>query len=157
MRTIKLTILVFMLVLMSACAAPRYAGKAISFEDIGSVPEIVIIEDEATKKGFLDTIKEWLIKNNYKYIVKSNDSSHELDKVTIEYVGYWKWDLAIYLSAAKIEAFHNGQRVGEVNYNAPNSLNMNKFGNGAERIEYMLEILFGKISELEATQAIKSK
>ena len=157
MKIIKLSLSVVILVLMSACAAPRYEGSAIQFEKIGSVPEIVIIEDEATRSGFLDAIKEWLRKNNYKYIVKAGNSNNELEKITIEYVGHWKWDLAIYLSKAKIEAFHNGQRVGEVNYNAPNSLNTNKFGNGAERIKYMLEVLFGKMSAHEATLSIKSK
>lgn len=157
MRTQKIIISIFILVLMSACAAPRYNGKAISFEKIGSVPEVIIIDDNATKRGFLETIKDWLRKNNYKYTVKSDGSKHEFEKITIEYIGHWKWDLAIYLSSAKIEAFHKGQRVGEVNYNAPNSLNTNKFGKGSERIEYMLEVLFGKISAHEATQSIGSE
>lgn len=156
MKNIRFLLVAIIVSLVSACAAPRYTGTQISNDVIDKKPEVVIVKDEATKQGFLDTIEKWLAKNNYSYKVEKEGSRHELEKLTIEYVGHWKWDLALYLSEAKIEAFHQGQRVGEVDYRAPNSLNTNKFSNAEERIEYMLEVLFGRLSSANATQAIKS-
>jgi hypothetical protein len=49
---------------------------------------------------------------------------------------------------AEIEAFHSGQRIGSVNFKAPNSLNPNKWGSGEERIKLMMDVLYGeKIAE----------
>ena len=143
-------------IFVTACASPKYAGTSISHEVINNKPEVNIIEDAKTKKGFLAAIEKWLSENGYKYSVKPDGSSHDLKTITIEYIGYWKWDLALFLGDAKIEAFYNGQRVGEVTYNAPNNFNTNKFSDAEERIEYMLEILFGKISAIDATKTIKS-
>ncbi|MBY4676125.1 Sbal_3080 family lipoprotein [Marinobacterium arenosum] len=150
----KVLIVCVLAMLTSACAAPRYSGSAISQDIHENGTEIVLIKDNETRDGFRQTVENWFKKNNYKYVVKAEGSKHEFDKLTIEYVGKWNWDLALYLSDAKMEAFHQGQRVGEVSYKAPNSLNTNKFSNAEERIEYMLEVLFGKLSDIEATKAI---
>ncbi|GAB1263028.1 Sbal_3080 family lipoprotein [Aurantivibrio plasticivorans] len=155
MRILKLIVVGVLVSSMVACAAPRYSGGQIADELITTKPEVVVIDDVATKEGFLKTIEAWLTENNYTYQVDPDGSTHDLQKLTIEYVGKWNWDMAVYLSEAKIEAFHQGQRVAEVEYKAPNSLNTNKFSNAEERVRYMLEVLFGKISADEATQAIK--
>ncbi|ODS23148.1 hypothetical protein AB835_10530 [Candidatus Endobugula sertula] len=155
MKSIRSLLVIVTVSLVSACAAPRYTGTQISNDIINEKPEVVIVEDAATKQSFLNTIKKWLAKNGYNYKVAKDGSSHNLEKLTIEYVGHWKWDLALYLSKAKIEAFHQGQRIAEVEDKAPNSFNTNKFSHAEGRIEYMLEVLFGKISSADATEAIK--
>ncbi len=86
--------------------------------------------------------------------IRSDRSRHDPDQLTLEYHGEWKWDLAIFLSRANIQAFHDGQRVGSVDFRAPNSLNGNKFGDGAERVKYMMDVLFGRMSASEATAEI---
>ena len=146
----------FLVILISGCAGPRYSGTAVDPGITANDIEVVVIKDNKTKEGFLATIEEWLIKNRYNYIVAQDNSKHDLEKLTIEYVGYWKWDMALYLSNAEIEAFYGGQRVAAVEYKAPNTLNGNKFGVGAERITHMLEILFGKITAIEATKTINA-
>jgi len=156
MKVAKLVLGFSIICLTSACAGPRFSGSTISNNALSDNPEVVIIEDSATRDGFLIAIQEWLTKNNYTYSVDKDGSNHDLEKLTIEYVGFWKWDLAIYLSEAKIEAFYKGQRVGEVDYRAPNSLNTNKYSNAEERISHMLEILFGRISSADATKSINS-
>jgi len=93
-------------------------------------------------------------KNNYEYVVVPDGSKHDLDKVTLEYEGNWQWDLALFLSAANINAYYKGQRIGEVVYEAPNNLNTNKFGNAAERIGYMMDILFGLKTLEEGNQLL---
>lgn len=144
---------VLLAIFLSACAAPRYSGSLITDKDFD---EVVIIKDLKTKIGFLQTIESWLDKHKYKYKVASDGSKHNLGKLTLEYVGYWKWDLALYLSNAEITAYLKGQRVGEVGYRAPNSLNMRKFGNAEERVGYMMDILFGELTAAEATSLINT-
>lgn len=135
--------------LLSACAGPHYAGIAIPAET--QQLDIVVIKDDKTREGFFTTVTTWLSSHNYKYEVAADGSKHDLKKVTLEYIGYWKWDLALYLSTAKITAYNEGQRVGMVEYNAPNTLSSHKFGNGEERIGYMMDVLFNKKSDDEAT------
>lgn len=147
---------VFLAIVLSACAAPKYSGSGLDRSTVQDVPEVVVVRDDATKRGFLEAIEQWLKDNGYEYTVAPDGSRHDLDKLTIEYIGYWKWDLAIYLSRAEIEAFHEGQRVGRVEYRAPNTLNTNKFGTGADRIAHMMDVLFGKTSAEEATQAVNA-
>lgn len=144
---------VLITLLMSACAAPRYTGSMIENKNFD---EVVVVNHIKTKEGFLQTIESWLEKHNYKYTVASEGSKHNLDQLTLEYIGYWGWDLALYLTNAEITAYHKGQRVGEVQYRAPNSLNLNKFGSAAERIGYMMDILFGERTAQQATTIINS-
>ncbi|MBA1147115.1 hypothetical protein H0Z60_08570 [Ectothiorhodospiraceae bacterium WFHF3C12] len=142
--------------MVSGCAAPRYSGTASEPSVTRVTKEVVVIRDDATKRGFLEAIEHWLAEHQYDYTVAPDGSKHDLDKLTIEYVGYWKWDLAIYLSRAEIEMFHGGQRVGRVNYRAPNTLNTNKFGTGSDRVAYMMDVLFGKMTPEEATEVVNA-
>lgn len=154
MKNWKVVIVLFFALLTTACAAPRFSGNSIPNELSIERPEVVLIENSKTRDGLKQAIEAWLKKNGYKYAVVSDDSKHDHEKISIEYVGFWRWDLALYLSAAEIEAFHQGQRVGKVSYKAPNSLNTKKFSNAEQRIHYMLEILFGKLTAAEASKEI---
>ncbi|MEI7429037.1 MAG: Sbal_3080 family lipoprotein [Betaproteobacteria bacterium] len=156
MKIVNIAICTLAIGFLSACASPRYTGASLSLDQNGNKPEIEIVQDTATKIGFLETMEKWLSDNGYKYTRKPDNSKHDLNKLTLEYVGQWRWDLGLFLSEAKIEAFNEGQRVGEVNYKAPNNLNLNKFSNAVERINYMMDILFGKITAVEATKSINS-
>jgi hypothetical protein len=152
-KTIK-SAFILSLVILSGCAGPRISGHAIPTKIISENPEILSINDEKTREGFQAAVEKWLSKNGKKYSVKPDYSKHEPDKITLEYEGKWSWDLALYLREAEIEAFYNGQRVSSVSFRAPNSLNTNKWGNAEERINLMLDVLFGNLSAVEATQSL---
>jgi hypothetical protein len=142
--------LLFVLLAISACASPKFT--AIAIKSVNS--DVVLIKDDETRKGFLSTVKGWLAKNGYKFTVAADGSLHDHEKLTLEYKGVWRWDLALFLSQAEIKAFKGGQRVGEVTYKAANNLNTNKFGVGSERIVYMLDVLFGKLTVKDANTII---
>ena len=139
---------------MSGCASPRFTSEKVVSE-VGPKDEFVIVKDSETREGFLSAVSDWLTENGYSFTVTGDGSNHDLDKITIEYVGRWKWDLALFLGVASIEAFHEAQRIGEVSYRAPNSLSPVKFGKARDRIFYMMDVLFGKITAIEATKKIK--
>lgn len=145
---------VVMAMVLSACAGPKFSGRAIEPRPDPDQYDVVVVEDRDTKDGFRIAIEEWLETGNYHHSVAPDRSRHDPERLTVEYYGEWKWDLAIYLSRANISAFHDGQRVGSVDFHAPNSLNGNKFGDGAERVKYMMDVLFGRISASEATAEV---
>ena len=142
---------VFFIVFLAGCAGPKFSGSAI--EPLNNAG-IVIVKDNDTRNGFLETIERWLDNHNFEYVVVSDNSKHQLDKLTLEYVGRWSWDLALYLREARISAYHEGQRVGEVEFKAANSLNFNKFGNAEKRISYMMDALFGERSVNEINEKL---
>lgn len=154
MKKINKFAFILSLTVLAGCAGPRISGNAIPSEIISSDPEILSINDAETRDGFQRAVESWLSKNRKKYTVKPDYSKHEPDKITLEYEGKWGWDLALYLREAEIEAFYKGQRVSSVSFKAPNSLNANKWGNAEERINLMLDVLFGKLSAAEATQEL---
>ena len=141
-------------ILLAGCAGPRITGNSIPTEISSSNPEILSINDRETREGFQKAVEEWLSSNNKNYIVKPDGSKHDLEKITLEYLGKWSWDFTTYLREADIEAYYAGQRVSKVSFRAPNSLNSNKWGNAQERINLMLDVMFGKKSASEATEKL---
>lgn len=154
MNKVSILTLVLLTSLFAGCAGPKYTASPMENKYRNISTRIVIINDEKTREGFQKAMESWLDKNNYKYAVSSDGSKHDPGKLTLEYEGHWGWDLALYLNDAYIEAFQNGQRVGKVEFEAPNSLNGNKFGNAEERIGYMMSILFGQMAEGKANKII---
>ena len=147
----RFLISIFLLFTLAACGAPKFSGRAIQDTDAS----ILIIEDNATRSGFLQAMESWMSKNGYQYDVAQEGSRHDPDQITLEYKGHWAWDLALYLKDARIEAFNNGQRVGDASYLVPTVTgNFGKFSVAEERIQTMLDLLFGKISVKEANQTI---
>lgn len=154
MKSINFLLPICLLVLITGCAGPRYSGSSIPSNILSKNPEIVLIDDNETRQSCNDAIEAWFKKNQKTYVVKPEGSKHPHEKITIEYVAYWKWDLALYLSAAELEAYHKGQKISTVEFRAPNSLNLNKFGSAEDRIHLMVDIMFGKKTAAEATKEL---
>ncbi len=150
----KYLLLSLSVLILAGCGAPRYTGSAIP-EPTTEV-DVVIVKDAETREGFLNTMETWLQDNDYTYTVVPDKSQHDLDKLTLEYEGHWGWDLALFLKQAEINAYQNGQRVGEVEFKVPYTANPNKFGNATKRIGFMMDTIFGKKTAEEATKAANS-
>ncbi|CAK1723050.1 Sbal_3080 family lipoprotein [Vibrio gigantis] len=150
----KYLLLSLSVLILAGCGAPRYTGSAIP-EPTTEV-DVVIVKDAETREGFLNTMETWLQDNDYTYTVVPDKSQHDLDKLTLEYEGHWSWDLALFLKQAEINAYQNGQRVGEVEFKVPYTANPNKFGNATKRIGFMMDTIFGKKTAEEATKAANS-
>lgn len=144
MNKIGILLSTSVLILITGCAGPKITGSKIPSSLLSRNPEILLINDNETRDGFNDAVEGWLKDKGKRYTVKPEYAKHDPSKITIEYVGYWGWDLAMYLERSEIDAFYNGQRVGSVSFKAPNSLNLNKWGNAEQRIRLMLDVLFGE-------------
>lgn len=150
----KYLLLSLSVLILAGCGAPRYTGSAIP--EPKTEVDVVIVKDAETREGFLNTMEAWLQDNDYTYTVVPDKSKHDLDKLTLEYEGHWGWDLALFLKQAEINAYQNGQRVGEVEFKVPYTANPNKFGDASKRIGFMMDTVFGKKTAEEATKAANS-
>ena len=127
---------------LSACAGPKFSSTPLQYVD----SPIVIIKDNETRAGFLQTMENWLRQNGYEYTVLPDGSRHRHEDLTLEYEGEWSWDLALYLTDAEIKAYNNGQRVAEVSFKVPRiTANLGKFGSAEKRINEMMNRLFANV------------
>ncbi|WP_169327204.1 Sbal_3080 family lipoprotein [Pseudoalteromonas sp. NEC-BIFX-2020_015] len=143
-----------MALILTGCVSPKFSGDPLPVEVLAQNPKVLVINDKETRDGFQSAIEGWMDTNKINYVVKQEGVEHNPEELTIEYVGYWNWDLALFLSRAEIEAFYKGQRVSKVSYEAPSTLHTGKFGDAAERINLMLEIMFGKLSLADASKKL---
>jgi len=150
----KVFVLLFV-TLLAGCAVPRYSGVAIGPIMQSSSPEVVVVNDSDTRAGFQQAMESWLSANDISYSTAEESSTPDLDSITLKYEGHWNWDLAIYMSDAYIEAFHEGRSIARVEYTTKYTISPKKFGNAETRIGEMMNILFGKITAEQATKEMK--
>jgi hypothetical protein len=145
-------IIIIVTTLISGCAGPRFTVNPISSEN--QLKEITVVKDDATREVFLNSIESWCLDNSYNCRVVPDRSKHVPEELTLNYVSRWSWDFTTFIADAEIKAYKNTQLVGEVTFLAPNSGNLNKFGNDKKRIKTMVELLFGSITEPEANKKL---
>lgn len=139
-------------VLLAGCSAPKYSGNALP--EVNTIEQVTIVEDEKTRTVFLDSMLDWCLNNQVKCKVVADGSEHNPEDITLDYVSRWSWDFRTFVADAKISAYQDQQRVGNVEFKAPNSGNLSKFGDDIERIKAMMDILFDKKTAAQATQLI---
>ncbi|MFA0441423.1 Sbal_3080 family lipoprotein [Vibrio sp. 10N.222.51.C12] len=150
----KKLIILSLPVLLAACAAPKYTAEVIP-EDNQS-KDITIVKDDATREIFLESMQEWCLDTAHKCTVVSDGTPPESSELTLTYVSRWSWDFRTFVADAKIKAYKNSAKVGEVEFKAPNSANSDKWGNDSKRIIAMMDLLFGKQTLSEAQSKIKA-
>ena len=66
----KKLIILSLPILLAACAAPKYTVEAISEENQSK--EITIVQDDATRDVFLDSVQEWCLDTAHKCTLFAN-------------------------------------------------------------------------------------
>ncbi|GMQ48509.1 Sbal_3080 family lipoprotein [Vibrio sp. 10N] len=140
--------------LLTACSAPRYSVAPI--EPSEQSDRVTIIRDDATRDIFLDSMQEWCLDTAHKCKVVSDGTPPEDNELTLTYVSRWSWDFKTFIADAKVNAYKDRKKVGEVEFVAPNNTNPKKWGNDSKRIMMMLDLLFGLESVTDAQQKIAS-
>jgi len=148
----KIIVSLLTVILLSACAAPKFSVQPIKQDS--HLDTITIVEDNDTRNIFLDIMQSWCLDSGYQCKTLADGTVHNPDELTLNYVSRWSWDLRPYIADAKIKAYKNRKKVGEVTFKAPNSLNTSKFGEDEKRIETMMELIFGQISEEQANKKL---
>ena len=144
-KTIQFVIFLFCILPLSGCVfiSHNHSGA----EGINNAEQIVIIKSLSTREGFLNAIKEWMTRNNYKYsVIESGESNLSDYEGALDYKGTWRWDFTIFLDDAEIRAFKNGQEIGNAKYNVgiKGGYNLSKWRSAEKTIFRMLDNLFGK-------------
>ncbi len=141
-------------VLLAACAAPKYTAEPISKENQSK--EITIVKDDATREIFLDSLQEWCLDTAHKCTVVSDGTPPKNEELTLTYVSRWSWDFRTFIADARVRAYKDSEKVGEVEFKAPNSANADKWGDDKKRIIAMMDLLFGNQTVTEAQSKITS-
>jgi len=105
--------------------------------------EVCIIENPQVRDGFLPELQNSLRSKNAQVRVLSATAATTDCVIVATYVARWKWDLAMYMSYAEINVFHNGQVAGKALYDATKgSGNMGKFIDAEPKIRELVDELF---------------
>ena len=150
----KKIISILAVMLLAGCAGPKYSAKPISEDN--RLQKITVVKDDATREIFLDTIESWCFDTNHDCNFVADRSKHVPEELTLNYESKWSWDFRTYIADAKVKAYKDEKLVGEVSFNAPNTLDTNKFGDDEKRIETIMQLLFGLMNESEANEKLKS-
>jgi hypothetical protein len=130
--------LIAMTATVSACSIKQTVEQA----EISKETELCIIENPAVREGFLQTLQSSLTKKNINHRVVSNRSIPKECEWTMRYVGRWNWDMALYMSYAEIQVFHNGNLDGEAIYDSTRGgANLGKFIDAEPKIEELVNEL----------------
>lgn len=106
--------------------------------------EICIIRNPAVyKEGFLEAMQQALKDRGYTPRVLSREAKELSDcKYNINYTANWRWDLALYMSYAKIDVINNNTVVGTALYDANmGGGNFSKFINGTKKVRELVDQL----------------
>ncbi|WP_297811420.1 Sbal_3080 family lipoprotein [uncultured Methylophaga sp.] len=130
--------LLFLLLTISACSIKQTVDSS----EISKQTELCIIENHDVREGFLQTLQSSLRKRDINHRVISNRSIPNECEWIMRYVGRWNWDLALYMSYAEIQVFHNGKLDGEAIYDSTRGgANMAKFIDAEPKIEELVNEL----------------
>jgi len=111
-------------------------------ENLGA-SEICIIQDNAVRASFLTVYETALKERGYSTRLLHSGAAINECEVTSTYLGRWSWDLALYLSYAKIAVYHNGEPAGEAVYDSTSGGgNLNKFIDADHKIQELVAQLF---------------
>ena len=144
----------FAVIFLAGCAGPKFLAKPINEDN--KLKKVTVVKDDATREIFLGTIEIWCLDTNHECNFVADRSKHVPEELTLNYISRWTWDLKTYISDAKIKAYRNNKLVGEVSFKAPNTLDTNKYGNDDQRIETMMQLLFGLMTVSDANKMLKS-
>jgi len=148
MKKLGMLSLLGLFALATGCSGNNIKTSNMSGEVYGNNYEVQIIQDAETRESYLDAVTGWMDQNGYKYEVDAEGTKHDNEKVTVEYIGRWHWDLATYMSYSQMTGFNDGGSIGTVSFSAGNL--PSKFGSAEKRIQLMLDVLFGRKTVAEA-------
>lgn len=128
----------FVLVFVQGCTITQVVEPA----EMSKGKVLCVIENPAVRAGFLQEFRNVLSLKGIQYKVVHEHSAISDCEWTATYVGKWSWDLALYMSYAEINVYHNGVLDGKAFYDSRSGGgNMSKFIDAEEKIQELVEEL----------------
>lgn len=149
----KIMMLAFLVTIATGCAS----NKGIT--DISQVKEpemtgVVILQDKSTRESVLPVLEKWFYDNGYHSTVVSSLSEVGPDDYILSYRAWWSWDLATYMRKVEMNVKSKGQTLGNINFDALQYGGFGKFGDAEQRLNILLDAMFGKITVEEANKRL---
>ena len=106
----------FPVLALGACSTKQVSPVAMHEEK-----RICIIENPKVLHDFLGAYRRALEERGFQVEVVAPASPPSTCPVTTTYVGFWRWDLFLYLAYAELRVYKGGQPAGRAVYNARSS------------------------------------
>lgn len=138
----KILLLCLLSCCLAACGNAKYYVRGQRAADVlQDQKTILIVENPATRDGFLSVLKKWLVSHSYQFTVV--DEEKDVKRLPyLRYEGKWSWDMALYLRTAYVSLYSDTRLVGRCRLAVPNNLNPNKWDPADQKIENMMSLLF---------------
>jgi hypothetical protein len=101
---------------LGACATKQVSPVAMQDEK-----RICIVENPKVLHDFLGAYRRALEARGFQVDVIAPASELSACPVTTTYVGFWRWDLVLYLAHAELQVYKGGQPAGRAVYDAHGS------------------------------------
>lgn len=102
----------------------------------------IIVNPNVAMEGFLITYVEELKNKGYSVKTLMPDAKLDECEVTSTYAANWKWDLALYMSNARLDVYLNGIKEAEARYSIVKEGASGKFIHADEKIKELVNILY---------------
>lgn len=134
----KIIILIMATVVLSACSIKQTIEPA----ELNNQANVCIVNNPKVKDGFLASIQESLEIKGIDFKVVERDFSNPGCEWKITYTAHWGWDLAVYMTYAKISVYRNGELNGQAEYDSRRGGGrLDKFINADEKVKELMENL----------------
>jgi len=100
---------------LGACARMQVTSVALEEK------RVCIIENPRVKFDFIGAYRRALEERGFAVEVLPETASLTACPVTSRYIGYYRWDLVMYLASGEIQVFRGGQPAGRAVYTARSS------------------------------------
>jgi len=112
---------------------------------VGSVEQVCVERNTAVHMdGFHPDLSRLIEAQGYKVSTIEGAAPAACSHI-VSYTANWGWDLAMYLTYARVEVMQDGRRVGQIEYDARSgSGNMGKFGATSAKLQPLVAQLFPK-------------
>jgi hypothetical protein len=115
-------------------------------ERIDTLPssDICILEDSAVREGVLSTIRDELSELGCNSKILPSGADRNTCPVTLTYTAQWSWDLALYMSYARLRVYNDtGSQIGEAAYDARRGGGrLSKFITAEDKVRELIDELF---------------
>lgn len=151
----KKTPVIFSVLLATGCAAPIQSVKPVTEVQRGT--ELCIIENPDVRAGFISAYQAALRDKGVNIKMLPPHAKKSDCNLTSTYTANWRWDLAMYMSYAKISVYRDDWLHGEALYDASATASLDKFIDADYKIREMVNDLFpGSSSVKKRVIQIKS-
>ena len=144
MKNKSVALMLIAVMALSGCAITHDYKAVPNIKNAGTIK---IIDNLATRKGFVTAMTSWLTANGYKYVILPQTNDMNQQGWVLSYEGKWSWNVAAYLSKAGIKAYKDGEELGSAEYDIQGGfgyINPTKFRCAKKIINKMMENLFDR-------------